>query len=71
MQTKYPRKSTCCSTLVEPFWCFFGGNVYTQFVRQNIKMTFLVQPTHPLQKTSDVTKYFFVVKHPTKVPLET
>ena len=71
MQTKNPRTSTCCSTLVEPFWCFFVGNIHTHFVRQNIKMTFLVQPTHPPQKTLDVTKYFVVVKHPTKVTLKT
>ena len=45
--------------------------VHTQFVMQNIKMVFLVQPTHPTLKMSCVTKYFFIVKQPTQVPLET
>ena len=46
------------------------GNIRTQFVRQNVKITFSVQPTHAPLKTSGVTKYF-VVKHRIQVPLET
>ena len=39
-----------------------GGDVHTQFLTQNIKMTFSVQPTNPLHKTLGVTKYFFCCK---------
>ena len=38
---------------------------------KNIQMTFSIQLTHPPLKTLGVTKYFIVVKHSTKVPLET
>ena len=37
------------------------GDIHTQFVTQNVKMTFSVQPTNPHLKASGVTKYFFVV----------
>ena len=38
------------------------SNVRTQFVTQNVKMTFSDQPTHLPLKTSGVTKYFFCCK---------
>ena len=38
------------------------GNIHTQFVTENVKITFMVQPTHALLKTLGVTKYFFCCK---------
>ena len=37
-------------------------NIHTQFVTQNVKMTFSVQPTHAPLNTSGVRKYFFCCK---------
>ena len=39
------------------------GDVHTQIVTLNVKMTFLLQLSHPPLKFSGVTKYLFVVKH--------
>ena len=36
------------------------GDIHTQFITQNIKMTFSVQPNHPSLKTSCVTKYLLL-----------
>ena len=39
------------------------GNVHTQFLMQNVKMMFWVQPIHPPLKTSGVIKYIFWLKN--------
>ena len=36
------------------------GDIYTQFIMQNVKMTFLIQLAHPPLKASGVA-----IKHPT------
>ena len=38
------------------------SNIHTQFVTQNVKITFSVQPTHEPLKTSGVAKYYFCCK---------
>ena len=38
------------------------GDVHTQFVTQNVKMTLSIQPIHQPLKTSGGTKYFFYCK---------
>ena len=38
------------------------GNIQTQFVTQNVKITFSFQPNHTPLKASGVTKYFFCCK---------
>lgn len=41
-----------------------SGDIHTQFVTQNVKMTFSVQK----MKISVVARYFFIVKHFTYIP---
>ena len=52
----------CNNKILSNLIYIFRGNIHTQFVMQNIKMMFAVQPTHPHPKGSGVTKYSFCCK---------